>query len=153
MSERLEHLLICAKRGASAGASGNEKAARAIVEAIMDGAIGLDADAAAGIGELANKLYLDGFSARDEIRGQIGPKPEDVHFLELRDEESGLRHYLEGRPLHAGDLVSVFTKEHGWCDGRYEWSYREDSPPSVWFDEEDGMVIDLEATPCRQPVV
>lgn len=151
-SERLEHLLLCAKRGASSGASDDEKNARAIVEVIMDGAIGLDADATAGIGELANHLYARGFEARNEIRVLIGPKTEDVHYLELRDEESGLRHYLEGRPLHAGDLVDVFTK-HGWEQGRYEWSYNESNPPSVWFDQDDGMVIDLEQTPCRQPIV
>lgn len=145
MSDNLDHLLTCAKRGAT----GNEKNARAIVQALLDGVIGLDADATAGIGELANMLYNKGFEARDEIRAAIGPNREDVHFLELRDEESGLRHYLEGKPLHAGDLVSVFTKR-GWEEARYEWNYSEASRPLAVFDEDHAISIE-ETTPCRQP--
>ncbi|TWU59622.1 hypothetical protein [Crateriforma conspicua] len=151
MTDNLEYLLECARRGASPGSSGNEKNARRIVEAIMEGVIGLDADATEGIGELAKLIYDRGFQARNEIRVQIGPRPEDVHYLELRDEESGLRYYLEGQPLHAGDLVSVFTK-HGWEDARYEWNYNEGSRPVAVLDEERAIRIE-DNTPCRQPVV
>ena len=150
-SDRLDHLIRCARHGAHAGSSENEKNVRRIVEALLDGTIGLDEDAVAGIGELAKRLYEKRFEARDAFRAAIGPNPDDVHYLELRDEASGLRYYLEGKPLHAGDLISVFT-EHGWQEGRYEWNNREDSTPSVWFDDEDGMVIEAE-TPCRQPQI
>ncbi len=81
MTNNLEHLLECARRGASPGSSGNEKNARMIVEPIMEGVIGLDADATEGIGELAKLIYDRGFQARNEIRVQIGPRPEDVHDL------------------------------------------------------------------------
>lgn len=151
MSDALEHLLNCARRGGHAGASGNEKNARAIVEAMLEGVIGLDEDAAAGIGELARIIHNKRAAARDEIRGWLGPNPADVHYLELRDEPPGLRHYLEGKPLHAGDLVSVFTI-HGWEDARYEWNYEEGSRPVAIFDEHNAICIN-DDTPCRQPVI
>lgn len=151
-SEKLEHLLCCAKRGAHAGSSGNEKNARAIVEAIMDGVIGLDADATAGIAELAQVLRNRGFQARDEIRAQIGPNPKDVHYLELRDEQSGLKCYLAGRGLHAGDLVEVFTN-HGWEKGRLEWSCDESSPPTVAREDDECIATKPGETPCRPPAV
>ncbi|HBE71049.1 MAG TPA: hypothetical protein DDW52_23125 [Planctomycetaceae bacterium] len=57
MTCNLDHILSCARRGASSGASENEKHARAIVQALLDGVIGLDENAVNGIGELVKQLY------------------------------------------------------------------------------------------------
>lgn len=39
----------------------------------------------------------------------------------------GLRHFVEGRPIHAGSAIDIkFGK--GWISGRYEWGYTKDSP-------------------------
>ncbi len=66
---------------------------------------------------------------------------ERKHHLELRFEEAGYRHYLQGQPVHAGDLVELFTEKTGWISGRYEWSYQPEELPSVFYDEEKGFVV------------
>lgn len=49
--------------------------------------------------------------------------------LELPTESSGLRYYLQGRPVHAGQGLELLTAPGTWAPGRYEWSYcREDRP-------------------------
>jgi hypothetical protein len=51
--------------------------------------------------------------------------------LELRQDERGVRHYVEGRPLNAGDLLQVRLNDKSWATGRYEWSFREGDPPKL----------------------
>ncbi|MDR3600238.1 MAG: hypothetical protein P4L49_07125 [Desulfosporosinus sp.] len=40
----------------------------------------------------------------------------------LKNESSGLRHYVESVPVHAGSAMQV-KFGNGWIDGRYEWSF------------------------------
>lgn len=41
--------------------------------------------------------------------------------LEVRSEVGGLRHYLEGEPVHCGELLEI-QQEGRWRLGRYERS-------------------------------
>lgn len=65
--------------------------------------------------------------------------------LELREEPGGLRYYLNGRPIHAGDDLelqlfpnSVVDDRHdskgpAWIVGRYEWSCRPGTRPLFYI--------------------
>lgn len=71
--------------------------------------------------------------------------------LELRREPSGLRHYLNEKPVHAGSLIEVFTDVRGWTLARYEWSFSSSRPPIACIDYDRAIVI-REMTPARWPV-
>lgn len=64
---------------------------------------------------------LDGFRA--------GPRGE---VLKLVHEIGGLRHYLGGEPVHAGDLLELRLPGGAWVLGRYEWSFRAGSAPCFY---------------------
>jgi len=57
--------------------------------------------------------------------------------LELRREAGGLRYYLDGRGIHAGDLLERRRDNGAWEAVRFEWNYRADDPPQLWFAEDD----------------
>lgn len=44
--------------------------------------------------------------------------------LELRRETGGLRFYVDGAPLHAGDPIAVRFGDDWWVSGRYEYTTR-----------------------------
>ncbi|APZ95864.1 hypothetical protein [Fuerstiella marisgermanici] len=70
--------------------------------------------------------------------------------LELQHESSGLRHYLDGQPVHAGSLIEVFTESTGWTPARYEWSFLESRPATAWISDEE--IVDLDPDmPVRWP--
>lgn len=62
--------------------------------------------------------------------------------LELRQEESGPRYYLQGQGIHAGDLLELRvydgpaaeTAREKWIRGRYEWSYARADRPTFHTD-------------------
>lgn len=76
--------------------------------------------------------------------------------LELRQEVSGMRYYVEGRGVHAGDILELRLFTEGvdgapkWVSGRYEWNYQSGKMPTFhifvgWYQtvtkreyEEDG---------------
>ena len=51
------------------------------------------------------------------------------NILETRAEPGGPRHYLEDRPVHAGDTLSLLLEHGRWVEGRYEWTFKEADPP------------------------
>jgi hypothetical protein len=53
----------------------------------------------------------------------------DGEHLELRREVGGLRHYLSGEPIHAGELLELQLDDGKWALGRYEWNYRQQDRP------------------------
>lgn len=57
----------------------------------------------------------------------------DGEELELRQEEGGLRHYLLGKPLHAGASVELLLEDGTWLPGRYEWSFRKEALPMFYL--------------------
>lgn len=73
--------------------------------------------------------------------------------LVLVDEESGLRHYLAGEPVHAGDTLELqlgrselgpgLYGASGWLLGRYEWTFEPGRRPLLivtlpaWEDRAD----------------
>ena len=62
----------------------------------------------------------------------------DGDRLELRREPSGLRYYLQGRGVHAGQELDLLVWTHPktsqaeatWIRGRYEWSYHKQDRPT-----------------------
>ena len=69
--------------------------------------------------------------------------------LELRQEPSGLRHYLDGRAVHAGDVLEI-REGAAWLLARYEWSFRAGDPPRLCLDA--GELRPYEGTALRWPV-
>ena len=85
--------------------------------------------------------------AREEtsrLDGGYRPGP-----LTLRDEREygGWRHYLDGKPVHAGTLLELqigrFELGPGWLWGRYEWGFDPGRAPMLvvrlpaWEDRPD----------------
>ncbi len=64
-------------------------------------------------------------------------------LLELRKEPSGLRYYLAGEPVHAGDLLEILLDDGSWALGRYEWNYQNGQWPWFYVDTDSGSMIDL----------
>jgi len=147
--DQIQHLLDLARQGAKEGASGNEKQARAIIISLQENVVGLDASAVAGIGALARFLYEDPQAGRERLLDYLQPPPPGP-YLDLRHEPSGLRHYLQGKPLSAGELIEVFTRADGWELARYEWSYVESKSPYACFSEDEVIIIE-DDTPVRRP--
>ena len=68
---------------------------------------------------------------------------ENGERLDLRLEAGGLRYYLDGKPIHAGDLLELLLDDGSWALGRYEWNYRKEDPPWFYVHTESGDCIDL----------
>jgi hypothetical protein len=52
--------------------------------------------------------------------------------LALRDEGiDGFRHYLNGEPVRAGELLELRLDDGAWVRGRYEWSFSNDDLPRL----------------------
>jgi hypothetical protein len=68
---------------------------------------------------------------------------ESGELLELRTEAGGLRYYLAGKPIHAGELLELLLDDGRWMLGRYEWNYRKEDSPWFYLDTESGKAVDL----------
>jgi hypothetical protein len=66
--------------------------------------------------------------------------------LEVQQEDGGLRHYLDGEPVHAGTVLERLKADGTWEAGRYEWSFRPDERPALYTSEEDGVFLSGEDT-------
>ncbi len=53
--------------------------------------------------------------------------------LELREDAGGLRHFLDGKPVHAGDILDLLLPDGAWLPGRYEWDFEPGSEPWFYF--------------------
>ena len=49
-------------------------------------------------------------------------QPVHPELLQLLREGAGLRHYLAGHPVKAGDELELMLSEGRWLRGRYEWN-------------------------------
>ena len=54
-------------------------------------------------------------------------------LLELRAEAGGLRYYLAGKSIHAGELLELLLDDGSWALGRFEWSYRKEDWPGFFL--------------------
>lgn len=149
----LEHFLDLARHSDKPEVSNSEKKARRIANQLIADVLGLDGGAVQGIGELAKVIGAGGLDAVDRLRDTLDPtSPENtggVRHLELRREASGPRHFLDHKPVHAGDLLALWTN-HAWETVRYEWSYDTKRPATAWFSAEEGGDI-TESTLLRWP--
>ena len=64
--------------------------------------------------------------------------------LELRREPGGFRHYLDGQPIHAGDLLEMQTDDGSWVLIRYEWNQKQNKSASLVLN--DDFTIELTAS-------
>jgi hypothetical protein len=64
--------------------------------------------------------------------------------LELVRESSGLRHFLAGMPVHAGDWLELQFAGGVWIPGRYEWSFREGRRPLLYLSLAGGRLVSFE---------
>ncbi len=69
--------------------------------------------------------------------------------LELRDDAGGLRHFLDGKPVHAGDALDLLLPDGVWLPGRYEWDFKSGSEPWFYF----ALGGEWERLRARQPDV
>jgi hypothetical protein len=51
--------------------------------------------------------------------------------LILGRDGGGQRHFLDGRPVHAGSSLELLLGEAGWVRVRYEWSWQPDARPTA----------------------
>lgn len=58
--------------------------------------------------------------------------------LSLNGDGGGLRHFLNGKPVHAGERLELLLGDGRWIAGHYEWSFVGDDPPNFRFDLGDG---------------
>lgn len=56
---------------------------------------------------------------------------EPHQHLVLGRSDGGQRHYLDGRPVHAGDGLQLLLADGHWLPVRYEWSW-DDTPPRAY---------------------
>ncbi len=70
-------------------------------------------------------------------------------LLELRTEAGGLRYYLAGKPIHAGELRDLLLDDGSWALGRFEWNYRKEELPWLYVDTETGDAIELDPEKFR----
>lgn len=72
--------------------------------------------------------------------------------LQLRQEPSGPRHYLDGEPVHAGQVLELALFEGVavtaagdadpvWLRGRYEWSYQPGDLPRFFLELGNGLAL------------
>ena len=52
--------------------------------------------------------------------------------LILGRSDGGQRHFLDGRPVHAGAGLELFMPDGSWLPIRYEWSFSEQHPPRAY---------------------
>ena len=61
----------------------------------------------------------------------LGYEPHTQLILARTD--GGQRHFLDGRPVHAGARLELLLDDGRWVSVRYEWSWQPDEPPRAYL--------------------
>lgn len=72
------------------------------------------------------------------------PTTTDGGRFELVRQSSGLRHFLAGSPVHAGDGLEIQLEGGVWVAGRYEWSFLEGTRPPLYVGIAGGGQVSFE---------
>jgi hypothetical protein len=93
-----------------------------------------------GRSEVARQTWLENLSAADDACWEdwrtehysplLGYEPDTL--LILGRTEGGLRHFLNGEPVHAGARLELQLDGGNWLPVRYEWSFSETTPPMAY---------------------
>lgn len=65
----------------------------------------------------------------EHFQPMLGYEPHQ--HLVLGRTEGGRRHFLDGRAVHAGDVLELLAGDGHWLAIRYEWSWDHDTPPTA----------------------
>lgn len=100
-------------------------------------------------GSYTGRTYYDAdwvepiYGSRLEVKKWVGekdpmtkePKKEGMleGYITLGHEGSGsgLRHFVSGKPIHAGSYIEVKFGD-GWIPGRYEWNHNQGEPIQIY---------------------
>ena len=61
----------------------------------------------------------------------VDPHPDSV--LVLGQDDGGLRHFLAGRPVHAGTHLELRLPDERWIGVRYEWNWEPGDRPRAYL--------------------
>lgn len=62
-------------------------------------------------------------------------------LVEQSEGISGYRHYLDGEPVHAGEILEMYRNGQ-WTAGRYEWNYKAGSKPAFYLSQDRAVWIE-----------
>jgi hypothetical protein len=58
----------------------------------------------------------------------------EPHTMMIEGESpGGRRHFLDGRPVHAGTTLDLLLPDGHWQRVRYEWSFTRETPPRAYL--------------------
>lgn len=78
--------------------------------------------------EAANDACWEAWRA-EHFDPLLGYEPH-TQLIEAAD-GGGRRHFLDGRPVHAGAALELLLADGHWLRGRYEWSYAAGQAPTL----------------------
>lgn len=61
-------------------------------------------------------------------------------MLELIHESGGPRYYLDGQPIHAGDVLEVW-RDGAWHCVRFEWCHLQEITPVLYYSDDRGWLM------------
>jgi len=81
-------------------------------------------------------VIAESWAAYDEWRQEhmaslVDPDPDSV--LVLGQDAGGPRHFLAGRPVHAGTYLELRLADDRWVVIRYEWSWEPEQRPRAYL--------------------
>jgi len=65
----------------------------------------------------------------EHFQALLGYEPHEI--LVLARDRGGQRHFLDGRPVHAGATLELLLGDGHWLPIRYEWSWSLDASPTA----------------------
>lgn len=68
----------------------------------------------------------------EHFEPMLGYEPHQ-HLI-LASDDGGQRHYLSGRPVHAGSQLELLSADGQWLAIRYEWSFDHARPPTGYLE-------------------
>ena len=82
---------------------------------------------------------------KDPMNPETSDEAYNVGPIILGTDGNGLRHFVNGEPIHAGSYIEVKFGD-GWIPGRYEYSFTKDSPIRIYSKQDvihirDGHIV------------
>jgi hypothetical protein len=121
----------CAAVGGVLSASIGSRPARPISRATTVACrMAPECDAWIAAREAADNACWEDWNA-EHCQALLGHEPHTQLILGRSD--GGPRHYLDGKPVHAGDTLELLTDSEDWLPVRYEWDWNVEHAPRAYF--------------------